>query len=47
MPTATDFDDQFVGLVNVALLRDSVLCNVNQMKNIGIFKDFKMSTNIA
>lgn len=45
-PVSTAFDAHFVELVKVVLHRDAVLCNVNQMVNIGIFKDSKVSSNV-
>lgn len=40
------FDYQFVGLVKIVLHMDPILCNGNQMLNIGIFKNFKVSFNV-
>lgn len=45
-PLTTAFDDHLVGLIKVPLHRDLVLCNVNQMIDIGIFKDFKLSSHV-
>lgn len=47
MHTYNTFDYQFVGLVKVVLVTDLILCNMDEAVNVGGFKYFMVSANVA